>query len=274
MTKTKNIKLSSNIETDKIIVFAGILLLILAIVASVFSLFNNNRFIHDPLSLVYYFRYATIIVGGFLIGFFLQKSKKLRFKSVEPFFSGVSYSLLAFNVYMLFDTLRVTAQNLTGETSFIYSRFIFELMPVIAVIAVLLFALYLRNREDNIVKNRIFIWSLPIILASSFFISYIQLFFIPNVDFKMLLVPAIITEPIFISTFIYFALVSIKPIMIRMLYALSAGTLYYLLILLLWEFNTDAYIESVNKFDILVRVITISFVVIFTGALYLRSRKK
>ncbi len=274
MTKIKNKKLNSNIGTDRIIVFAGILLLTLTIAASVFSLFNNNRFINDPLSVVYYSRYVTIIVGGFLIGFLLQKSKKLKFKSVEPFFSGVSYSLLAFNVYMLFDTLRVTAQNLAGETSFIYGIHVFELMPVITVIAVLIFASFLRNREEDIAKNRKFIWTLLLVLVSSFVIGYAQLIFIRDIDFKMLLVPAIIAAPIFISTFIYFALVSIKPIMIRMLYSLSVGTLYYLLILLLWEFNTDPYVESVNKFGIFVKVTTISFAVILTGVLYLQSRKK
>lgn len=257
---------------------AGLVLLLFVVASSIFSLFNNARFFQDAFDLVYYTRFTVIIVGGFLIGLLFRGYTKKALLTGRSIFTGISYGLLAFSTYFLFDMIRLPFNDLIFGLPFPYAKFVFEGMPLLALVAVFLVALCIkRSNKTDFVRNKIFISSLMIAFFGTFIAQRIQLLILASTDWTSALTfsfSSIVFEPVSIAIIVFIMLISIKPLLDRFMYSILIGLVYSASLMAFWEFRTDAGDEATNRFGLIASIVTLSIVAILTGVVYLQSKKK
>jgi hypothetical protein len=268
---------STYAKLEKVFTIAGLSLIIIGCLASLYGAFTNQRFIYDLIDPIYYFRYIILLGGGFAIGYLITKktSPPTRYNRL---YAGVIYTLLTMALFGLFDIARVPFQNLSGyEPVYPWGKIIFMGMPLLAILAALIiayFTQYKSSRSDPSAFAKI-----AIVLS---FIAY-QVYMLASGAYDLitgaatyapdmpvwLIVGSYFITPLVIAFASYLLLSNIKIRFDRLFYAVLIGTLYSTLTYVLWEFRTDASIEATNIFSGIVTIITL----IFTSTILWRARK-
>jgi FtsH-binding integral membrane protein len=108
--KAKKQKNETFTHLEKIFVLTGLALVIVGCIANLYSAYINMRFIHDPIDLLYYFRYIILLGGGFAAGYLFTKKSPQH----NQLFVGVGYAVLAITLYWMLDLARTGLQSFSG----------------------------------------------------------------------------------------------------------------------------------------------------------------
>ena len=73
------------LHLEKTLTTAGITLIIFAVIATLFSTWNNRGFVYEPFDVVYYLRYMLVLCGGYFIGYMFQPKKSRKFFAYMKF---------------------------------------------------------------------------------------------------------------------------------------------------------------------------------------------
>jgi hypothetical protein len=260
-------------QLEKILTVAGLTLVAVGCVANLYGAFTNHRFIHDPIDLMYYFRYVILLGGGFAVGYLLTKKP-----SDHKLLAGVFYAVLAIALFWLFDLARFSLQNLFGYAApYPWGKIMFEGMPVLSVIAALLvayFSQYKTNRSDVSTFTKVALitsfiaYQVYILANGAYYLITGGVTYTPNMPI-WLIVGSYLLTPLVIAIVAYLLLNNIQKRFDRLVYAALIGTFYSTLTFVLWEFRTEALYEATNIFSSVVTALT----VLFAGVLIWRARK-
>lgn len=274
--KAKKQTINTDTHLEKILTIAGLTLIIVGCIANLYGAYSNLRFIHDPIDLIYYFRYLILLGGGFAVGYLFAK-KSTNHKQYNKLFWGVFYAVLAMALYWLFDLARVGFQNSFGYPSYPWGRIIFDGIPLLSVIAALSVAYvsqYKSNRSDLSTFAKIVIilsfivYQVYILASGAYFLITGTATYDPNMP-TWLIIGSYLITPLVIAIVSYALLNNIKKRFDRLFYAVFIGTFYSAFTFVLWEFRTDASYEATNIFSSIVTALTI----LFAGVLLWRARK-
>jgi hypothetical protein len=253
--------------------FAGLALVIVGCLANIYSASANLRFIHDPIDLIYYFRYIILLGGGFAAGYLLTK----KTTKYSRHYTGAIYAALAMSVYWLLDFARVGIQNSFTGLTYPFTKIVFIGMPLVAVACIVLVAYLTQRRPQHsdvstFSKSAIII-SFVVYQAYNLIVSsYSLMLDLANRSsdtFVWMAAIAYLTSPIVITIISYFLLTSVKRHMNNLFYATVAGVFYATLTSVLWEFRTDVSHESTPIFSVVVTIVA----VIFVAALLWQARR-
>lgn len=274
--KAKKQKISTYTHLEKILTLAGLTLIVVGCVANLYGAYTNQRFIRDPIDIIYYLRYIVLLGGGFIAGYLLTK-KSARLTQYNQLFLGVVYAVLAMALFWLFDLARFGLQGLFEHTAYLWGRIVFMGTPLLSALTVLVvayFSQYRSNRSDLSTFAKI-------VIALSFIVYQVYMraseayhlitgtaTYDPNMP-VWLIIGSYLTTPLVIAIVAYPLFNNIKQRFDRLFYAALIGMFYSTLILVLWEFRTDASSESTNIFSNIVTALSILFV----GVLLWRARK-
>lgn len=258
---------------NKTLTIAGIMLIFLAITASLFSVWHNRGFVYEPLDAVYYLRYLLILCGGYFIGYFFRTHQSKKSHNLF-LFDGVLYSLLAILVFFSLDLIRAPFHNLFGFLPYPWEKILFEGSPLITLATVAIIAIIIRKYTSVKKSDRVFKWLLILL----FIIQQISMCFypmiisvIPNFSFALLwtIILGMISTPISIAIVTYLLLGNIKESLNRAFFSSLIGTIYFTSYLLIWEFSTNPMAEATEIFGFITTISLLALIV----ALIWRVRK-
>lgn len=252
MTK-KSVQHTTSIE--KTLGIAGAIFVLIGCAASIYSTYHNQRFIYDPLDVVYYLRYLLLISGGFLAGWFFTTKQDL----FTRLFNGAFYALVAMSLYVAVDGLRAITEQTIGVPSFPWSRFFFLEMPLVAAAVAIALAYYAKLARSTRIPQNIFIASFVIYQLYILCMTLIAYTFDTQL---LLLLVGFLLSPLAIATASYTLLGVIKHRFDRILYATFIGALYAYSGLTIWGFNVDPSAEIVQVFSTITVVSTLLFAAI------------
>jgi hypothetical protein len=268
----KNKQKSTPVSLEKIVTFAGLAVVIVGCIANLYGAFANIRFINNPWDIGYYFRFLIMLGGGFAIGYFATRKLK-----ANRLFIGVFYAILTVALFWLIDTARLGVQMVFSEPLFPWGMILFTLTSVIALVGTGLVAYFAQYKP----KRSNFSTSAKLILIGSFVIYNVfslaqEAYYLLSgtIEFdtgvpQWLYAVGHLTTPLAIALFAYLLLGRLKLRLERLFYAAFIGTLYSALIMVLWEFRTNAEAEATNIFSGIVATLSLLFV----GVLVWRARK-
>ena len=249
----KKTKTQSNLE--HLLSATGIGVIILAGIATLFSMWNNQRFIHEPLDIVYYCRYLLLLGGGFLLGAMVLRTKPA--KNAEPtFFLAATYAILAVSVFFFLDILRLLFRDFFGEPSYPWGKIIFLCGPLIALLIVAGIAFVLRKWAYGSALRLT-----KILFISLFAIQQIQIVWpvlssmdttVWSAESVWILLLGFIAFPLTVAVIAYLLFGKVKSQLDRVFYSALIGTMYFIATLLAWEFRTNAEAEATAIFGTVV----------------------
>lgn len=255
---------------EKTLTVAGVILILLAIVATLFSAWNNRRFVYEPLDVIYYIRYLLILCGGYFIGYMCQSKKPRNLFA----FDGVSYSLLAIITFFSLDFIRIPIRNLFGFLPYPWEKILFEGSPIITLAIIAVIAI-IFNKYTPVKKSKhIFQW-LFIIL---FIFQQVGMYVYPasisafpqlSLVFLLTMLLGVIISPLSVAIVSYLLLGNVKESLNRAFFSSAIGTIYGTTYIIMWEFSTNPMAEATNIFSY---VATISALAL-TATLIWRARK-
>ena len=267
----KNKQKSTDSHVTKIFTTAGLAVILIGCIANLYSAYMNQRFIHDLVDPLYYFRYLTLIGVSFVAGYFLTK-KSTAGALRARLSNGVFYAVLAIVIFCFIDALRASLQPLTNSLDYPWGKLLFEGMSLLATVIVLLIAYFSQYKSRQSDLSRIAKVSLIVS-----FVGY-QVYFLGSEAYFLItgaatydpaahiwaILGGYLVAPIIITIAAYLVLCSMTNQFNKLFYATLIGTLYSTLTLLLWEFRTDASLESTNIFSGIVTAVALAFVVVLT----------
>jgi hypothetical protein len=260
-------------KLDKVIIIAGLTLLIITIIATVFGWSQTHLFQPDAIDLVYYSRYLVILGGGFLIGYLISRIRQPKASRSAISFIGIVYSLLAYSVFILLDMLRVLVVNPIGTLPFPWGKVVFEGLPILAIVIVIILALLLIRRTPG--TSRPLHWAVVMTFVAQQ-LSFILLTVIPYGGGEAIssttlwaVLLGIITTPLFVGVISYLFLGKIKNILTRTFYAALIGVLFEALSIVVWEFRTNAEAAASEIFGMAVFI----GVLVFTAVVIWRAHR-
>lgn len=266
--KAKKSKVNAYAHLEKILTLAGLLVIIVGCAANLYGACANLRFIHDPIDVIYYFRYSILLAGGFAVGCLSVVKKSTRYNQL---FVGVAYAVLAMTLYWLFDLARVSLQNLIGFLSYPWGKLLFMGMPLLSVIAasiVACFSQYQSNRSDLSAFTKAAI-------IFSFIVYQVYILASGSVVYDStmpvwIIIGSYLINPLAIAIVSYLLFTTVQKWVDRLFYAVLVGMFYSTLTFVLWEFRTDPSSDATNIFSSTVTALAI----LFAGILLWRIRKK
>lgn len=262
------------VKANGIITLAGLVIIIIGILANLFSIYNNRGFIDDPISSIYYARYIIILGGGFIIGYLLTKKNTTK---NDRLFLGINYAALAVALSWVFDLIRVTFQNIFGYAPYPWSKTIFECLPLLPVIAILVLAYFLQYKPKRTDFSKLakitliasfLIWVIYNLFSGAYDLITGAATFAPNQPIWQTII-SYATMPIAILIISYVLLNAIKQRFDRLFLAILIATFYNILIFVLWEFRTDASADASTIFGNVVTFICVPY----TGIILWKVRK-
>lgn len=275
MTKTKSIQKNLP-ELEWLLTRAGITVVILGAISSIFYTYANRRFIHDIFpSILYYLNYFVLLGGGFLTGYLVSKGTKNAIRS--RLFTGVYYAFLVGAIYWIYEALRVLIQNNLGDFGYPYGMYIFESGPLIAVCLTVIFAFLVRSRFKTSLHAPA-LWTLIISFTGFHTYTLLQsLYYLttnpgaydsPSTP-VWYIVASFALQPIIVASVSYMALLGVKVRAQRLLYSVIIGSIVAWIVPILWNFQTDASYSSTLVFDAFLLII----VLLATALLILKAHK-
>lgn len=272
----KNKQNDNLFSLEKLFTRAGLPVIVVAIIANLYSLYVNHRFVYEPIDMMYYLRYIIVLGGGFLAGYFFT-NKSLTRTNANKLFSAVFYAALAISLYALFEIIRTIAQHLLGQPDYPWGKLIFEGQSVLATIATFVIAYSLRRAPAQP--------SVGAIAKATLIIAFVivqVVFLIENIYYAAvyptsydstsplwLAIISYMTNTLVLAAVAYLVLRKIKQRFDRLFYAVFATVIYSTLSLTLWEFRTDASQEATIAFSMAISVLSL----LFFGVLLWRARK-
>ena len=261
--KPKNQNQNNYSGLEKVIAVAGLSAVILGLIANLFGAFENRRFMHNPLDLVYYYRYMILLGGGFVAGLLFANKTTVLAK----IFNGTTYAVLGVLLFTLIDLARLPLGNILGELS--YKLFI--LAPVLALGTLLILAFILQNKFNVISKSAIvslFLLSQLLILANGLYYLFIigaQSHFQTPI-WEILI--SYLTAPLVIAGVSYLFLQKLNNKFDRIFFSVLIGSLYGIFMTVVWEFRTDPSAAATTNFGYAIAVLSLLYV----GMIIWRSR--
>jgi len=261
MTKTlKKLSKKTLSQSEKILTTAGIIVLALTAVATLFTFMTSHPFIREPIDLGYYARFVITVIGGFGVGLlFSQFNASGKNKKVSVF-TGISFGLLTYAIFLLLDYSRLPLRELFGTPDYPWGKLLFEGISIAALLIVALVAavaLY-RKKAITTASNR-FKWifiGVFTLLQIAMFIANGLISTHAEVSAMTFLIGflALITTPFAIAVITYVALKKISDTVTRLFYAAFIAQLYQVTQLVLWEFRTNPDHQATIVFSFIVGI--------------------
>lgn len=252
-------------KLQKTFTWAGLALIILGCAANIYSAYVNQRFIHDPIDIIYYFRFVILLGGGFAVGYFLTKDHS----QTNSLFRGVAYAVLTMALFWLFDLARLGVQTLFTPISFPWGKILFEGTPLFAIIAALLIAYFSQLKPKlatiSATAKRIVIAGF-VIEQIYYLVTSVLINSSANSPWALAL--NYLTAPLVIALIAYAVLKNIKLAIDRVFYSVVTGVFFFTLTIVLWEFQTDPTYNVV----ILSSIVNTSLAIVATAALLWRAQ--
>lgn len=272
MTKNKQ----QNTRIEKILTLAGIGLVILGCLASIFAVSTNMRFIHDVFpSSIYYVTNALLLGGGFLAGYSLTRKAS---GTQARLFNGVAYALVAFALYFVVDMLRFLIGYATaGSLEYPGQMLLFHGSPLFALAIATTLAYFTQYRTKSAEVSTVSKWTLvTAFVAYQLYAVGTSVYYIATVPQAtdaysapvLLLITGYLVNSLLIAVVAFLALSKIKTFSQRLFYAAAIGAFSQSLMMVLWDFRTDAALASTQIFEIFVY----SIVLIVSALLVLKTR--
>jgi len=241
------------------ITIVGSVLIVIGCLASLYGTHVNGRFITMPaIDLIYYLRYLLLLGGGFIIGYFFIKDDAMK-RRQEAIYRGVVYSLFSISLSNILDYSRVSVlQDLALPNPL--GRFIFEGMPLVALIGTAIVAYFVQYR-NNLTSISIFtkLGLVVLFVAGQAYLVTTVLFAAPNFSIP----PSLLTSPLVIGGIAFYFFAGLKDRTERWFYSALIGTMYAAFTTVVWEFQTDPFTPSITLFN----AVTTSVAVVSVAAL-------
>lgn len=258
---------------EKTLATAGIAIVIFGCLSSIFYWYVNQRFVYEPLSLVYYLNYLIILGGGFAIGYLLAR----KGSQLGKLYTGATYAFLTMLFYSLTFGVRFIVEGLFGSIPFPWGRIFFEGAPFIALIITFLVAYFLqfrrRSTSPSIVTMRTFVGIF--LVAQLYDIGNLIYWSVttPNSDSTSplwLVIGGYLINPLAVALIAFLSFRRVKGTTQRLFSAAFIGTFSYILLYSLWNFRTDATAEATNVFQI----VSVVILLVITGGLIWRISRQ
>ena len=258
-------------KLQKPIIVSGVVLGVLTILASIVSLSVASSLYHSPLGVVYYLRFAVVLLGGGLIGSAaaILANKYIK-KQSSVVTTGIIFALLSYCLFMLTDVFRVLFNPAINELGFPLTAIIFNGMPLLALAltTVVAAAAYAGKRAFTLDQRwlqgtfaSIFILQqLSLALSLTQGLEYAQL---DTMTFFLLALNILIT-PLIVSGLVYLSLKGTLETGIRIFMATLIGAVYLVIRDIGWEFRLDASYESTLIFSFVITIVAIIAVAVLT----------
>jgi len=249
---------------EKILISAGLAVVALGCLASLFYLYVNRGFVHAGfLGIAYYLDYLILLGGGLIAGYMTARGSKQ-----ERLFSGVSYAFFAFVLYFVYDAIRILLQNIFGYPTYPLSLYVFEGGPLVALALTIIFAYVLRKQKGGSLLTRRSFIILFIVYQLCAYGSVLPIFMPSSVETVtnpfLLTIGSILAEPFVIMVVTFLLLVRVKNIFDRLFYATFVATFSMILADALWDFRRDPSFDATMVFQgfviAIVLIVTILFV--------------
>jgi len=246
---------------ERVLAIAGLAVIFLAVITTLFGAWNNRRFILEPLDIIYYYRYLVLLGSGFIIGYVLLHLKKPKMHLNSSIFISIVYGLLAFIIFNLLDVLRVIWVNPITALPYAYpwGKIFFLGSPIIALLILFVVALIVTRKTSA--TNRILSWI--VFLAFIAQQASLVIFAMANAshavsvyDSLWVMLLSIITTPLFIAAISYALLGNVKDILDRAFYSSIIGTICAVVSIVVWEFRTNPEANATEVFGIIVTICT------------------
>ena len=265
---------STNVPVEKILIIAGLSLIILGCISSIYYAAINQRFIWSAptvMSSFYYLSYLITLGGGFLAGYGLTKGT-VRSK----LFSGVAYGLLAAIFYFLLFAVQFLIQIFFGYLPYPWGMYLFNGSPLYALILTVLAAYLLQYRtkltEFNVKAKLLFVvaflTSEVYSIANNIYFSLTAPGEYDSTVAPWMIVAGYLARPLVVAAVAYLFLGVVKNRLHRLFYAAFIGSFANILMLVLWNFQTDPYVAAVNQFQIFSLIV----IIFATGLLIVKTR--
>lgn len=251
-----------NKHYERILAIAGLVLIIGGCLANIYGACVNVRFIHEPIDVLYYFRYVVLLGGGFASGYMFTK----RLGRFNRLFAGVIYAMLAMILFWLFDFARAGLQTVFDTPPYPLGKILFMGTPLLVVLLVSLYAYLVQYRKKlsdvspfvKVVSLAGFgLYQLEILLAGAYY------FIIDGVTYDTttiwMVAASFIINPLTITFLAYILFTKIKRFD-RIFYASLVGAFYSLMTFVAWEFNTNPSQEATERSAISITVGSLLFI--------------
>jgi len=260
---TKNLKKLSKktlSQSEKILVAAGIAVVILTVIATLFTFMTSHPFIREPIDLGYYARFAITVVGGFGVGLIASRFTSPGKNKKASLFTGLSFGLLTYAVYLLLDYSRLPLRELFGTPDYPWGKILFEGISVAAlVIMAIVAAIAVARKKVVTTSSNRFKWGfvavftllqIALFVANGLISSHAEL----SAMTLLIGLLALITTPFAIAVIAYIALKSIGDTLTRLFYSAFIAQLYQVVQLVAWEFRTNPDSSATIIFSFVVSI--------------------
>ena len=269
-------------QVEKIVMFAGIALIVMGCIANLYSIYINQRFIYDPVfNPIYYLKYLFLLAGSFVAGYFLTKGSN-NSKKHDRLLNGVGYAFLAFMLYLLLDIIRLFIRNIFGTLPYPWEKIMFEGAPLVVLIITILIAYILQYRPKQSDFSMVAKW---IFIVA--FLAY-QVYY-PGTELYTLItshasndsyvtpfwfvVGSNLTNPLLIALITYLLLSNVKDTFQRLFYSAFVGSFSSIFMLVIWEFQTNPSLEATNIFEAIVIVLTLFITGLLLWRMHIATRR-
>lgn len=280
----KNTEIPPSLQ--KVLTVSGLLVIALAIIASIDILITDRPYMHDILDIGYYGRYIVTILGGFGVGFLFshlsrrrQCNKRFQ-KSMNPLLTAVTFSLLTYASWILLDLARLPVREMFGDLPFPWSKAVFFGLPFVtlALISLATSLAFLKGVVVSISQNWLR-WLLVGVLASLQLASFISLASISSgADYSgvtfVIGIVGFITTPLAVAILAYFLLKKFMSKDVSIFTAATIGLLYQIIRDVSWEFRTNPEYEASLVFSSIVTFAAYVFAVAITFTARYAVRQK
>jgi len=236
---------------ENTLAIAGLAVVLLGIVASLYGAYVNQRFIHDTLGSIYYFRWAILLGGGFAISFLFTKQLASR----NRLYDGVFFAFLSVSLFWLWEVVRLVIQKAAGSPEYPLSALVFYGGPLVALALALIVGLALRSSPRFGVRLRqLFIASF---LFMQLYVLVTTLASLGQMELSWTTIGSFLLMPLVIIALVYILFDKVKRRFDRLFYATFVGALYSILGMVVWEFSTDPTVTATMTFGGIVTGITL-----------------
>ena len=267
----KRIEKHNNLE--KILTTAGLSLLGLTLLATIFGVWKNWSFVTNPdpiLNSIYYCRYLLLLGGGFMIGYAFVSLARDKKQPVARIFNAVVYGLLAFVIYNLLDVLRVLVRDIFGTLPYPWEKILFMGGPIIALLVLLGIAIIIKSPTlPHLRLKRTFVVLFVVQQISTVVLALSNNFgnTVPPYGSLETLLIGVITLPLFIAAVAYIVLNNVKGRLTRAFYSSVIGVIYAAVSIIVWEFRTNPEAGATTIFSIIATIASLTaaaLVVLYT----------
>lgn len=260
---------SSYPRFEKTFSLFGCIVVLLALVASVFSVIHNGRFIHEPLDMLYYAQHFVIVGIGFLIGYLLSGYGRPIPSSNTKITSGLQFALLSYILFISLDLIRMFANDALMTIGYPWGKIVFMGTPVLVLMLALV--IYLLTFKWRAHAHRMASPSFIIVVVLFFATHAFQLFdtlvgiaSIKAIDAAAWLsLLGLAVHPLIITSAAFVALHRIPPLLERLSYAVAVGVLFVIAQSAIWEFRTNPELSATIQFGVIASAVMVTTLILF-----------